>query len=69
MATILRRKAALRALALSTVSAGSPLTIAQQGWLFAGGHIDDSLPGHPTVGQLYAEYQIPAAQHTPTPSS
>jgi len=37
-------------------------THARQGWLFAGGKIAHDLPGSPMVGQLYAEYQLPAAR-------
>ena len=44
-----------------------PLQIARQGWLYTGGHIDDRLPGHPMVGQLYAEYWIPQRQRHPFP--
>jgi pimeloyl-ACP methyl ester carboxylesterase len=45
----------------------APLEIAREGWVFAGGHIDQSIPGHPMVGQLYAEFQIPAHQTHPYP--
>lgn len=45
--------------AWARVRLGAALVIARQGWLFAGGKIDASLPGSPVVGQLYAEYQIP----------
>jgi pimeloyl-ACP methyl ester carboxylesterase len=63
-----RLLAALFALALTGAApAAPPLSIARQGWLFAGGHIDESLPGHPMVGQLYAEYQMPAHQTHPYP--
>ena len=44
-----------------------PLTIAKQGWLFAGGAIAHHLPGKPVVGQIYAEYQIPWKQRHPYP--
>jgi pimeloyl-ACP methyl ester carboxylesterase len=48
-------------------AAAPPLHIARQGYIFAGGHIDESIPGHPMVGQLYAEYQIPEHQTHPYP--
>ncbi len=48
-------------------AAESPLSIARQGWIFAGGKIDESQAGHPMVGQLYAEYQVPANQTHPYP--
>lgn len=43
-----------------------PLTIARQGYLFAGGQIG-SAPDHPMTGQLYAEYQVPAPMKHPYP--
>ena len=39
-----------------------PLALAKTGYLYAGGHIDDSVEGRPMVGHLYAEYMIPAKQ-------
>jgi pimeloyl-ACP methyl ester carboxylesterase len=45
----------------------APLHLAKQGYLFAGGHMDESLPGSPMVGQLYAEYMIPEKQTHPYP--
>jgi|SRR5579862_4405646 len=44
-----------------------PLEIAKQGWLFAGGHIDQAQPNNPMVGQIYAEYQIPTHRTHPYP--
>ena len=44
-----------------------PLSIAKQGYVYAGGHYDTTIPGSPMVGQLYAEYQIPAHQTHPYP--
>jgi pimeloyl-ACP methyl ester carboxylesterase len=51
----------------AAASAAAPLHIAKQGYIFAGGHMDESLPGSPMVGQLYAEYQVPAKQTHPYP--
>jgi pimeloyl-ACP methyl ester carboxylesterase len=47
----------------------APLHIAKQGWLLAGGRIDgsDPNPNRPMLGQLYAEYQIPAERLHPYP--
>jgi pimeloyl-ACP methyl ester carboxylesterase len=47
--------------------AAEPLAIARQGWVFAGGHNDETKDGHQMIGQLYAEYQIPAHQTHPFP--
>ena len=58
---------AIAAAAPSQSKAAEPLQIAKQGWVLAGGHIDDSKDGHPITGQLYAEYQIPAHQTHPYP--
>ncbi len=44
-----------------------PLMIAQQGWFYAGGHYDESLPGTPMVGHMYVEFQIPHEQTSPYP--
>jgi pimeloyl-ACP methyl ester carboxylesterase len=38
----------------------APLVIAKEGYVFAGGHYEDSIAGQPMAGQLYAEFQIPA---------
>jgi hypothetical protein len=38
---------------------GGPLVIAKQGYFFAGGTIDQSRKGTPTVGHMYVEFQIP----------
>jgi hypothetical protein len=45
------------------------LRIAKQGWLLAGGRIvgSDPNPNRPMLGQLYAEYQIPADRLHPHP--
>jgi pimeloyl-ACP methyl ester carboxylesterase len=44
-----------------------PLELAKTGYLYAGGHVDDSLEGHPMVGHLYAEFLIPAKLTHPYP--
>lgn len=36
-----------------------PLAIARQGYFYAGGAYDETLPGTPFVGQMYVEFQIP----------
>ena len=43
-----------------------PLSIARQGYLFAGGKIGDG-PGRPMTGHLYAEFQIPHRLEHPFP--
>lgn len=40
-------------------AAGGPLRIARQGWFYAGGAYDSSLPGKAMTGQMYVEFQIP----------
>ena len=44
-----------------------PLMIAKEGYLYAGGHYDQTHPDHHIVGQLYAEFQIPANGTHPYP--
>ena len=48
-------------------AAPKPLTIARWGHLYAGGKIDRSIAGAPTVGQMYAEYWIPRRLRCPYP--
>ncbi len=43
------------------------LTIAREGYLYAGGHYDQAHPDHHIVGQIYAEFQIPANRTHPYP--
>jgi hypothetical protein len=54
----------LLALACSSARAQTrveaPLTIAKEGYVFAGGRYEDSIAGRPMAGQLCAEFQIPA---------
>src|SRR5579883_2805832 len=51
---------------LDSKDTGPPLSIARQGYLFAGGTIRDE-PGRPMAGQLYAEFQIPQPLRHPFP--
>src|SRR5690349_18151244 len=44
-----------------------PLSIAQQGYLFAGGKYSTVKDRHTLTGQLYAEFQIPAPRTHPYP--
>ena len=44
-----------------------PLELAKTGYLYAGGHVDDAVEGHPMVGHLYAEFMIPAKVTHPYP--
>ena len=46
----------------ASANSPAPLQIAREGYIYAGGHIDQSSPTRPMIGQLYAEYQIPAHQ-------
>ena len=48
-------------------AADGPLVIAKQGYFFAGGRIDRTIDGAPTVGQMYVEYQIPQTLEQPYP--
>ncbi len=69
----LGRLAAAAALVLAAMTATAhardaqpPLSIARQGYVFAGGAIGDP-PARLMTGQLYAEYQIPAVRKHPFP--
>ena len=44
-----------------------PLTIARQGYFYVGGHYDKAHKEEHMVGQLYAEFQIPANKTHPYP--
>jgi pimeloyl-ACP methyl ester carboxylesterase len=44
-----------------------PLVIAKEGYLYAGGHYDQIHPNHHIIGQIYADYQIPAERRHPYP--
>jgi pimeloyl-ACP methyl ester carboxylesterase len=52
--------AVLSAFFASTTQSDPPLSIARQGYLYAGGTYDKTIPGTPMAGQVYAEFQIPA---------
>ena len=47
--------------------ARKPLVLETSGYLYAGGKIDHSVEGSPTVGQMYAEYFIPRPRKSPYP--
>ena len=47
--------------------ARKPLVLETTGYLYAGGKIDSSVEGSPTVGQMYAEYFIPHPLKSPFP--
>jgi pimeloyl-ACP methyl ester carboxylesterase len=78
MATSLRRLAActLRAGILASLlfltgqaarSAEAPLVLAKSGWMYVGGHVVTVAGKQYMVGQMYAEYMIPAKQLHPYP--
>ena len=48
-------------------SPAKPLVISRSGYLYAGGKIDRSIEGSPTVGQMYAEFWIPQTLRCPYP--
>ncbi|HVA12453.1 MAG TPA: ATP-binding protein [Stellaceae bacterium] len=48
-------------------SAEAPLVLAKTGWLYVGGHVVTIAGKHYMVGQMYAEYLIPAKQLHPYP--
>jgi len=45
----------------------APLVLAKTGWVYAGGHVETIGDDQYTVGQMYAEYMIPAEQRCPWP--
>jgi len=53
--------------AMQWESIAQPLSIARQGYLFAGGKYSATPNGQAMSGQLYAEFQIPAKQTHPWP--
>ena len=53
--------------AAQLVAQQPPLSIAREGYLFAGGKYSPSGSGQAMSGQLYAEFQIPAKQTHPWP--
>lgn len=48
-------------------AADAPLALAKSGWLYAGGHVVRQGDKHYMVGQIYAEYMIPAQRRHPYP--
>lgn len=52
---------------MQTTDRKEPLVIAQQGWFYAGGAYDETLPGKPVTGQMYVEFQIPEQRSCPWP--
>jgi pimeloyl-ACP methyl ester carboxylesterase len=67
--TFMNRKLAAALLIATGLAAGdnTPLVIARQGYLFAGGKYSPSGNGQAMSGQLYAEFQIPSKQTHPWP--
>lgn len=59
--------AALFAPPIAASAADAPLTLAKSGWLYVGGHVVTLDNKQYTVGQMYAEYMIPAKQLHPYP--
>jgi pimeloyl-ACP methyl ester carboxylesterase len=51
---------------MSNADAG-PLKLAKNGWLYVGGHVETINGKQFTVGQIYAEYMVPAEQTHPYP--
>ncbi len=51
----------------AAAQAEGPLVLAKTGWLYAGGHVETVNGKQFTVGQIYAEYMIPAKQTHPYP--
>jgi len=47
--------------------ADAPLVLAKTGWVYAGGHVETIEGKQYTVGQIYAEYMIPADRRSPYP--
>ena len=45
----------------------APLVLAKTGWVYAGGHVETIAGKQYTVGQIYAEYMIPAERRSPYP--
>ena len=53
--------------ALAADAAEPPLVLAKTGWIYAGGHVITANDKQYTVGQIYAEYMIPAKKLHPYP--
>jgi pimeloyl-ACP methyl ester carboxylesterase len=67
MKTVLAAAVALAALPAFARAAEAPLSIAKEGYLFAGGKYYSVAGKDVMAGQIYAEYQIPARQTHPFP--
>ena len=52
---------------MQTATKKDPLVIDRQGWFYAGGAYDETLPGKPMTGQMYVEFQIPENRTSPYP--
>ncbi len=52
---------------MQLASKRDPLVIAQQGWFYAGGAYNETLPGKPMTGQMYVEFQIPESRASDYP--
>lgn len=52
---------------MTTIDALPPLALAKLGYLFVGGRIEETVPGRPMVGQMYAEFMLPAKLLHPYP--
>jgi pimeloyl-ACP methyl ester carboxylesterase len=69
------RRLAARALSVALAAApmaapavaSEPLVLAKTGWLYAGGHVETVGGKQYMVGQIYAEYMIPAKRRHPYP--
>jgi pimeloyl-ACP methyl ester carboxylesterase len=71
---LLQRASAVAALSLALImpqlevqAAEAPLSLAKTGWLYAGGQVTTINNKQFTVGQMYAEFMIPAKQTHPFP--
>ena len=51
----------------AAAAAAADLTLARTGWLYVGGHVETIAGKQYTVGQMYAEYLIPAKKRHPYP--
>src|SRR5579864_639681 len=63
----MRNLVVLYAVLVMSVAAAEPLSIARQGYLFAGGKYSAGPNGQTMSGQLYAEFQIPSKRTHPWP--
>ncbi|HUK60566.1 MAG TPA: alpha/beta hydrolase [Stellaceae bacterium] len=61
------RRLGLAAAPARAARAEAPLVLKKTGWLYAGGHVEEIGGKRYTVGQIYAEYMIPAKKTHPYP--